>query len=63
MEENFKNEDHTAFCDMVLGSDYFKNEDHTAFCDMIYGSDNGFSDGDREVLYLYSLVEKYGRLF
>lgn len=21
MEENFKNEDHTAFCDMVLGSD------------------------------------------
>jgi hypothetical protein len=37
----------------------FKNEDHTAFCDMVLGSDNGFSEGDRQVLFLHALIEKY----
>jgi hypothetical protein len=37
----------------------FKNEDHTDFCDMVLGSDNGFSEGDRQVLFLHALIEKY----
>ena len=37
----------------------FKNEDHTAFSDMVLGSDNGFSEGDRQVLFLHALIEKY----
>ena len=39
----------------------FKSEEHTAFYDMVLGSDNGFCEGDREVLYLHALMEKWGR--
>lgn len=38
----------------------FKSEDHTEFCDMVLGSDNGFCEGDRQVLYLHALMEKWG---
>lgn len=38
----------------------FKSEDFTAFWDTVLGSDNGFSEGDREVLRLHAMMEKWG---